>query len=124
MEPPRDFSEDAIQEAGQPASDSPTVRQLGEGLAVGGGANTIVGSPQTVADELQRWMDTTDIDGFNLAYTVLPECYEEFVDLVVPELQSRGVYKSSYKEGTLRRKLFGAGDRLPESHPAEGFRRR
>ena len=123
-EPPRDFSEDAIQGAGQPSSDNPTVRQLGEGLAVGGGANVIVGSPQTVADELQRWMDTTDIDGFNLAYTVLPECYEEFVDLVVPELQSRGVYKSSYKEGTLRQKLFGTGDRLPESHPAAGFRRR
>ncbi len=122
-EPPRDFSEDAIQGDEPPSSHNPTVRQLGEELAVGGSANVIVGSPQTVADELERWMET-GIDGFNLAYTVLPECYEEFVDLVVPELQSRGVYKSRYREGTLRRKLFGTGDRLPASHPAEGFRRR
>ena len=68
-------------------------------------------------------MKATDIDGFNLAYTVVPECFEEFVDMVVPELQARGIYKTGYVEGTLRRKLFGEGDRLPPSHPADAFRR-
>ncbi len=100
-----------------------TVRQMGRSAAVGGGANVIVGSPKTVADALQAWMEATDIDGFNLAYTVLPECFEEFVDMVVPELQARGIYKTGYVEGTLRRKLFGEGDRLPRSHPADAFRR-
>ena len=121
-EVPQGSSEDAIQGTGRPSSFNPTVRQLGEGMAVGGGASVIVGSPATVADELEGWMDATDIDGFNLAYTVLPECFEEFVDLVVPELQSRGVYKRNYAEGTLRQKLFGEGDRLPASHPADGHR--
>ena len=112
----------AIQGSGRSRSRR-TVRQMGNSAAVGGGANVIVGSPKTVADELQTWMEVTDIDGFNLAYTVLPECFEEFVDMVVPELQARGIYKTSYGEGTLRRKLFGQGDRLPSSHPADAFRR-
>jgi len=111
----------AIQGSGQSAP-SRTLREMGDALAVGGGANVIVGSPTTVADELQGWIEATDIDGFNLAYTVLPECFEEFVDLVVPELQARGLYKTAYREGSMRRKLFGEGDRLPPSHPADAFR--
>ncbi len=102
---------------------SRTIREMSEGLAVGGAANVIVGSPQTVADQLQHWMEETDIDGFNLAYTVLPECFEEFVDMVVPELQRRGVYKTAYAPGSMRQKLFGKGDRLPSTHPAAAHRR-
>jgi alkanesulfonate monooxygenase len=97
---------------------SRTIAEWGRSLAVGGAANIIVGSPGTVADELQLWMTETDIDGFNLAYTVLPECFEDFVNLVVPELQNRQAYKTHYTEGTLRRKLFGVGDRLQSPHPA------
>lgn len=125
-EAPGNVRGNAIQGSGTSSSGPtarPTVRQMGERLAVGGAANVIVGSPTTVADGLQGWMEATDIDGFNLAYTVLPECFEEFVELVVPELQARGIYKTGYQEGTMRRKLFGEGDRLPASHPADGFRR-
>jgi len=65
------------------------------------------------------WVEETGIDGFNLSRTVTPECLENFVDLVVPILQERGVYKREYAEGTLREKLFGAGRaRLGASHPA------
>jgi len=99
-----------------------TVREWGQSLSIAGAADVIVGSPESVADQMQHWMDETDIDGFNLAYTVLPECFEEFVALVVPELQRRGVYKTSHAEGTLREKLFGKGDRLPLSHPAARYR--
>jgi len=63
------------------------------------------------------------VDGFNLSRTVIPECVEDFVAMVVPELQSRGVMKRGYTEGTLREKLFGADARLPRSHPAAGCRR-
>jgi hypothetical protein len=49
----------------------------------------------------------TDVDGFNLSRTVTPECVEDFVELVVPVLQERGVYKRDYAPGTLRQKLFG-----------------
>ena len=59
----------------------------------------IVGSPGRVADELQAWVDEADVDGFNLSRTVMPECVEDFVHLVVPELQSRGVMKREYAPG-------------------------
>lgn len=77
----------------------------------------VVGSPGTVADELQRWMDETDVDGFNLAYVVMPETYRDIIDLLIPELQRRGAYKKEYRPGTLREKLFRQGPYLPETHP-------
>ncbi|HEY9068070.1 MAG TPA: LLM class flavin-dependent oxidoreductase [Burkholderiaceae bacterium] len=95
-----------------------TKRELLAGMALGGRYPLIVGSPQTVADELQAWVRDTDIDGFNLARTVTPECFQDIVELVVPELQARGVYKREYAAGTLRDKLFGQGPRLPPRHPA------
>lgn len=84
----------------------------------------MIGSPQDVADELIAWADETDVDGFNLFRLVAPESLNAFVDLVVPELQSRGVYKTAYRDGTLREKLFpGRGPRLHATHPGGGFRR-
>jgi hypothetical protein len=48
---------------------------------------------------------------------VTPECYGDFIDLVIPELQSRGSYKTAYADGPLREKLFGAGRaELPVEH--------
>jgi FMN-dependent oxidoreductase (nitrilotriacetate monooxygenase family) len=100
-----------------------TVRELVEYGALGGPAPTIVGSPTQAADELQSWIDETGIDGFNLAYIVTPESFSDFVDLVVPELQRRGVYKREYRGGTLREKLSGSGrSRLPENHPVASYR--
>ena len=52
-----------------------------------------------------------EVDGFNLSRLVVPESYADFIDLVIPELQDRGLYKTAYAPGTLRNKLFGAGDR-------------
>jgi FMN-dependent oxidoreductase (nitrilotriacetate monooxygenase family) len=101
-----------------------TVGELAEFLAVGGAAPVLVGSPATVADELERWIADTGLDGANLAYTVMPECIDEFVDLVVPELERRGLHHGSYREGTLREKLFGRGPRLDAPHPAALHRAR
>jgi alkanesulfonate monooxygenase len=102
-----------------------TIREVVEYLGVGGYGPVIVGSPQRVADELQAWIDETDVDGFNLAYTVTPQCYIDFVELVVPELQRRGVYKQEYSEcKTYREKLFGGGARLGPEHPAARHRYR
>jgi hypothetical protein len=89
----------------------------------GARAPFVVGSPQDVADELADWARETDIDGFNLVRLVAPESLAAFVDLVVPELQSRGLYKTAYREGTLREKLFpNAAALLPASHPAAQYR--
>jgi FMN-dependent oxidoreductase (nitrilotriacetate monooxygenase family) len=100
-----------------------TVREIAEFVGIGGMGAIVVGSPQTVADQLQAWVEETDIDGFNLAYAVTPESFADFVELVVPELQRRGVYKRDYRPGTLREKLFGPGRaRLPQNHPAAAYR--
>jgi alkanesulfonate monooxygenase len=100
-----------------------TVRELIEYGGLGGPGPTIAGSPTQVADELESWVDETDVDGFNLAYIVTPESFSDFVELVVPELQRRGVYKLEYRTGTLREKFYGSGrSRLPGNHPAAGHR--
>ncbi|MBP0592968.1 LLM class flavin-dependent oxidoreductase [Paraburkholderia sp. LEh10] len=100
-----------------------TRRELLEMFELGGRYPAIVGSAAQIADELESWIDETGIDGFNLSRTVVPESYEDFIDLVVPELQNRGLYKTAYADGTLRRRLFGEGDQLPERHTTAAFRR-
>jgi FMN-dependent oxidoreductase (nitrilotriacetate monooxygenase family) len=102
-----------------------TPRQIIDQMVLGSRQKPIVGSPEQIADRLQEWMDDGDIDGFNLARTVAPESLRDFVDLVVPVLQERGVFKAEYAEGPLRQKMFQRGDgRLPASHPAAAFRHR
>ncbi|VFR19019.1 Coenzyme F420-dependent N5,N10-methylene tetrahydromethanopterin reductase and related flavin-dependent oxidoreductases [plant metagenome] len=99
-----------------------TLAQLFDELALGGRYVTLVGDPQQIADQLEDWANTTGIDGFNLARTVVPESFEDFVDLVVPVLQERGLYRRAYGEGSLRHRLFDAGDRLPAGHVGAGYR--
>ena len=100
-----------------------TVDEIARHAGIGGRGPVIVGSYLDVADEFEAWMRDTGIDGFNLAYAVTPETFTDIVDLVVPELQRRGVYKTAYAPGTLREKLYGPGRaRLPDSHPAARVR--
>ncbi len=77
----------------------------------------LVGSPSTVANAMIEWIEETGIDGFNFVRTVEPDGLASIVDLVVPELQNRGYYKTAYGEGAMRNKLFGRGDRLSDAHP-------
>lgn len=100
-----------------------TVQGLADWVGIGGFGPLLVGSPQTVADEIQAWVEETDVDGFNLAYALTHETFTDVVELLVPELQKRGVYKKEYQPGTLREKLFGAGPRLEAPHPGAGYRR-
>jgi len=100
-----------------------TVKELAEHVAIGGRGPVLVGSPGEVAEQLIAWVEATDIDGFNLAYAVMPETFADFVALVVPELQRRGVFKQDYRRGTLREKLFGPGRaRLTPPHPGAAYR--
>jgi alkanesulfonate monooxygenase len=100
-----------------------TVKELALHNAIGGRGPVIVGSATEVADALEDWVDSTDIDGFNLSYAVTPEAYEDFADLIVPELQARGRYKKAYAPGTLRQKLGGASAKLAPTHPGSRFSR-
>lgn len=99
-----------------------TVRTLLDQMSLGCRNVPVVGTAQQVADELVSWVDTVGVDGFNLIRTVVPECFTDVVDLLVPELQQRGRYKQAYQPGTLRSRLFGH-DRLPDSHAAAAYRR-
>lgn len=105
------------------ASSNPysTIRQMGEFAGVGGRAPIFTGTGDDVAEQIISWVDETGVDGFNLAYAVMPETFEDFVDHVVPALQARGRYKTAYREGALRAKLFGQ-PRLPASHPGAAVR--
>ncbi|MGI4953702.1 MAG: LLM class flavin-dependent oxidoreductase [Janthinobacterium lividum] len=98
-----------------------TKRKLLDRMVLGSRQVPITGTASQVADTLLAWSSEADVDGFILSRTVTPACFEDFIELVVPELQRRGAYKTEYAPGTLRRKLFGA-DRLPDTHPAAGVR--
>ena len=101
-----------------------TVREVAEHVGIGGFGPLLVGSAAEVADEMESWIAETDLDGFNLAYVVTPETFADVADLLVPELQRRGRYKTGYGGGTLREKLFpGQGARLAAPHPAAAARR-
>ncbi|MCE4070892.1 MULTISPECIES: LLM class flavin-dependent oxidoreductase [Pseudomonas] len=124
----RHVQSDAIQSAVDAFSAADPQRQwtsaeIADYCALGGDGPLLVGSPQTVADQLQAWVEETDVDGFNLSSLVAPETFVDIVDLLVPELQARGLFKREYEQGTLRNKLFGQGDRLGASHRAAKLRR-
>jgi alkanesulfonate monooxygenase SsuD/methylene tetrahydromethanopterin reductase-like flavin-dependent oxidoreductase (luciferase family) len=67
----------------------------------------VIGTPQSVADQLEVFLDDGGADGFMLLATYTPGCFEEFVDLVVPELQRRGRYRTRYPGKTLRENIVG-----------------
>jgi long-chain alkane monooxygenase len=100
-----------------------TLADLAKFADVGGREAFIVGSPEQVCDELARWRDEGDVDGFNLVRTVEPYGLQSFIDLVVPELQTRGMYKTKYAQGSMREQLFpGSAGRLPSSHYGSRFK--
>lgn len=81
-----------------------TIRQLAQRL--GGYAGlAIVGSPQSIADDMQEWLETEGSDGFNLMFPYLPGGLDAFVGKVVPELQRRGIFRTEYEGTTLRENL-------------------
>ena len=89
---------------------------------LGGRYPLFVGSGANVAKQLIDYLDETGIDGFNLTRTVAPESHQDFIRLVIPELQQRGRYKTAYDAGSLRQKLFQQGDHLATTHPAHRYR--
>lgn len=53
---------------------------------------TVVGTAAQVADEMQRWVDEADVDGFNMPYAIFPSSFEDICEMLVPELQLRGIF--------------------------------
>ena len=86
------------------AKNNVTVRQLAQ--RVGGyGGLSFVGTPVTIADQMEEWLTTYASDGFNIMFPFLPQGLDDFVDKVVPELQRRGIFRKDYEGRTLRENL-------------------
>ena len=82
--------------------DNLTLRQLYLQVAVARGHNIIIGTPEDVADEMEAWFEGHAADGFNVLPPVFPTGLRDFVDLVVPVLQRRGLFRTEYEGKTLR----------------------
>ncbi|MBI2803153.1 MAG: LLM class flavin-dependent oxidoreductase [Gammaproteobacteria bacterium] len=82
-----------------------TIRQLAQWIGGSFGTLEIVGTPQTIADEMEAWLLGDACDGFNIMFPFLPAGLDDFVNLVVPELQRRGIYRRRYEGATLRENL-------------------
>jgi FMN-dependent oxidoreductase (nitrilotriacetate monooxygenase family) len=81
-----------------------TVRQLAQRLG-GFSGLAMVGTPKTIADEMQEWLETEGSDGFTIQFPYLPGGLDDFVDRVIPELQRRGIFRREYEGKTLRENL-------------------
>lgn len=119
-----------------------TKKTLAQHIMVGGLGATSVGTPQMVADQMERWVQEGDVDGFNIvslrpyinrpsssgpltdlqAYAIMPQTFEDVIELLIPELQKRGLFWKDFlvPGGTYRENLFELPDQhepLPD-HPA------
>jgi len=97
--------------------------RIAEYLVLGGTSAKAIGSPKTVVDELERWVDIADIDGFNLANVTNPGSFEDIIEFVIPELQRRGLFRTEVeKEGVTAREVFQGSPWLSHDHPGRKFK--
>ena len=83
----------------------PTVRELLGYLNAGGGHHTLIGTPGEIVDQMEVWFEAGVADGFNLMPPTLPGSLEDFVELIVPEMQKRGIFRTEYVGQTFREHL-------------------
>ena len=81
-----------------------SVRQLAQRLG-GYSGLAMVGTPETIADEMEEWLETSGSDGFTIMFPYLPQGLDDVVDRVIPEIQRRGLYRTEYEGATLRENL-------------------
>ena len=82
-----------------------TVRQLAQHVGGAFGSLEMIGTPATIADQMEEWLASEGSDGFNVMFPYLPQGLDDFVDRVVPELQRRGLFRREYEGATLRENL-------------------
>jgi alkanesulfonate monooxygenase SsuD/methylene tetrahydromethanopterin reductase-like flavin-dependent oxidoreductase (luciferase family) len=81
------------------------IRELYRRGASARGHYTVIGTPVQIVDLLQEWFETGAADGFNILPPWLPTALDDFVDLLIPELQRRGLFRTAYEGSTLRENL-------------------
>jgi N-acetyl-S-(2-succino)cysteine monooxygenase len=82
-----------------------TIRQLYLAASSGRGHRSVIGTPAQIVDAMETWVDAAAADGFNIIPTHLPGGIEDFVDLVVPELRRRGLFRTGYEGRTMRENI-------------------
>ena len=82
-----------------------TLRDIYNEIAIARGYLLACGSPTTVANLMQEWFEAGAMDGFVLLPAHFPEAFDDFIDLVIPELQRRGLFRTEYEGATLRENL-------------------
>ena len=82
-----------------------TIRQLYQWVATARGHHTVIGTPEMIADIMQEWFENEAADGFNILPPWLPDGIDSFIELVIPELQRRGIFRTAYEGKTLRENL-------------------
>ncbi|KAL7623942.1 hypothetical protein AAE478_005499 [Parahypoxylon ruwenzoriense] len=103
-----------------------TPRVIAQKAAIGGLGHVGIGSPQTVADDMERWIRDGDLDGFNIGYVTTPGTFEDVVELLIPELRRRGIYPDEPHEGeklTARERIYGKGQKgLRDDHTGSKYK--
>jgi alkanesulfonate monooxygenase SsuD/methylene tetrahydromethanopterin reductase-like flavin-dependent oxidoreductase (luciferase family) len=100
-----------------------TPRNIGKWIALGANGPLSVGTPEKIADLLERWVDVADVDGFNIGYIISPGSFEDVVELLVPELKRRGLYDPLPERSTLRERIYGVGQKgLRDDHLGSRYR--
>ena len=136
----KSYIEGLIQHAPNVNNGKWTKKTLAEHIMVGGLGATSVGTPDMVADEMERWVAEGDVDGFNIvssrigssldsarvncsqAYAIMPQTFTDVIELLIPELQRRGIFWNDFTVpgGTYRENLYetpGQHEPFPD-HPA------
>jgi hypothetical protein len=88
------------------------------------GHRVLVGTPVDIADQIEDWFLNGAADGFNLKPPLLPDSLEDFIHLVVPELQKRGIFRKDYEGTTLRDHLGLSRPANPRSRAEAALRER
>ena len=99
---------------------------VGKHITIGGLGATPVGTPAQIADDMQRWVDEADVDGFNMPYAIFPSSFEDIVNLLVPELRKRDLFWDDYAvpRGTYRENFYQKKGQTgpPDEHAAASYR--
>lgn len=82
-----------------------TISQLARYFVQSQGHLFVVGSGEAVADKLSDWFLYGACDGFNVKFPYFPGGIKDFVDYTIPELQTRGLFRTEYEGNTLRENL-------------------
>lgn len=100
-------------------------KTISEHLIMGGNGAKLIGSAKTVADELERWIEVADVDGFNFSYATNPGTFDDIIEYLLPELRARDLFWEDYKvpAGTLRENYLGlrGENRLSRGHPGTQY---